>query len=513
MVDAWRAGGRRLPLLRRVAAAAALGLLGLHLLASVTIGHAFGNQTINLYARLVPGPDAVRIRWVLDVAEIPALPLTQLIDDDANGTVDQPEREAYLAWWIPSLLENVSLTVNGQQRPIDVTRSELSLPPGEGGAPTLRLVLDLVAPLAESVGGAPVEGGFSDTNYEDFLGWREVVVVPGAGVELLASTAPRVDRTDELRFYPPGLPAEEATSVATFAFVAAPRAEPQPSPSAASEPLLAPTAPGGPGSDLLGSLLAGELTTARAAAAAFVSFLLGVVHALSPGHGKTLVAAALIGSRGSLRHAVALGLTVAVTHSLGVLLLGFAVLGGADLLLPQQLTLALSLAAALLVVVLGLDLVRRAIRRPLNLSPHAHPPGHGHDHGPEDWADQHDDAGVRTDAADEPRGFQLSAGYTISIGVVGGLVPSASALIVLLMAVTLDRLALGLLLVAAYGLGIALLLAALGAAIVALRGRAWRRRLPGGRSLRRLVAVLPLASALAVVAVGMLLTVQVLSAL
>jgi nickel/cobalt exporter len=341
-------------------------------------------------------------------------------------------------------------------------------------------------------------------------------VVPGAGVELLASTAPRVDRTDELRFYPPGLPAEEATSVATFAFVAAPRAEPQPSPSLASTPLLAPSAPGEPGSDLLGSLVSGELTTARVAAAAFVSFLLGVVHALSPGHGKTLVAATLIGSRGSLRHAVALGLTVAVTHSLGVLLLGFVVLGGSDLLLPQQLTLALSLAAALLVVVLGLDLVRRAIRRPLNLSAHAHPLAHGHDHGPADWTDHHRDARAPTDAAaaaDQPAGFRLSAGYTISIGIVGGLVPSASALIVLLMAVTLDRLALGLLLVTAYGLGIALLLAALGAAVVALRGRARRHRLPGGRSFRRLMTVLPLASALAVVAVGVVLTVQVLNAL
>jgi nickel/cobalt exporter len=257
---------------------------------------------------------------------------------------------------------------------------------------------------------------------------------------------------------------------------------------------------------------------ARIALAIGLSLALGAVHAVSPGHGKTLVVASLLGSRGSLGRALLLALSVAITHTAGVLALAAVVLVANDALLPGELTPWLTLVASMLVVAFGADLTRRAVQaggRPEGRTePHDHTQPHGHPHvHPHPRADAGDaDPGTapgHEHAQQAPSGLNLGRGYTILIGIVGGFVPNATALVVLTMAISLGQLALGLLLVACFGIGMALVLVAVGIGAVVVRRRG------GDISVRsprwsRAVAWLPTASGVAVMAVGLFLTFEAL---
>jgi ABC-type nickel/cobalt efflux system permease component RcnA len=213
----------------------------------------------------------------------------------------------------------------------------------------------------------------------------------------------------------------------------------------------------------------------------------GAVHALSPGHGKTMVAAYLVGTRGTARHALALGATVTVTHTAGVFALGLVTLGLSQYVLPEQLYPWLNLASGLLVVLVGAGVLRGRVRR---LRAHTHPDDHGHGpghhhhhHGPEDltW-----------------RGL-------LGMGASAGLIPCPSALVVLLAAIAQHQVALGLLMIVAFSLGLAGTLTALGLLVV-LGGRmASRLRVPPA-----FAAALPAVSAVVIVAAGFVLTVRAL---
>lgn len=247
------------------------------------------------------------------------------------------------------------------------------------------------------------------------------------------------------------------------------------------------------------------------AAALLVALLLGAIHGASPGHGKTLVVASLLGSRGSLGRVLLLAVTVAVTHTVGVLLLAAVVLTVNDSLLPQQITPYITLAADLLVVLFGADLVRRALwarARSKATADHDREPEHQHDH-----EHSHDDEHPHEHHHPHALGgLELTRGYTVSIGIVGGLVPNGTALVVLLIAIAFHELALGLLLVAAFGLGIALVLAAVGLATVVVTSRGGVLT-SGNARIGRIVSLLPLLSGLAVLAVGLVLLVTAISAL
>ncbi|HUO62505.1 MAG TPA: sulfite exporter TauE/SafE family protein, partial [Terriglobales bacterium] len=177
---------------------------------------------------------------------------------------------------------------------------------------------------------------------------------------------------------------------------------------------------------------------------------------------------------------------VALTHTAGVMLLAVIVLSANDALLPGQITPFISLGAALLVVVFGLDLARRAHQA---RSRSHDPSDHDHPHA--------------------PSAPELTRGYTLSIGLVGGLVPNGTALIVLLTAIAFHELLLGVLLVATFGLGIAAALASVGVAAVIVRRRGGE--LTSGHGLvNRVLGTLPLVSGLAVVIVGIGLTLEAL---
>jgi ABC-type nickel/cobalt efflux system permease component RcnA len=216
------------------------------------------------------------------------------------------------------------------------------------------------------------------------------------------------------------------------------------------------------------------------------AFAFGAVHALSPGHGKTLVAAYLVGSRGTPRHAVFLGLMVTFTHTISVFALGLVTLYLSRFVLPESITPVLGAVSGVTIVWVGAALLyRRTVGRagapPSTELAHHHGDGRLHTHLPE----------------------EVSLGGLIALGASGGLVPCPSALVLLLTAVSLGRVGLGLALLAAFSAGLAVVLTAIGLAV--LFARRW---LPESGTLARGKALryLPVASAAFIVCVGIAMT-------
>ena len=230
-------------------------------------------------------------------------------------------------------------------------------------------------------------------------------------------------------------------------------------------------------SGLLGRIDLGSLPLVLALA---VAAGLGALHAATPGHGKTIMAAYLVGTRRSVRDAVTLGLTVAVAHTAGVLALAMVVIGGATMFPAERVYPILSAISAVVVVALGIGMLRREV---------SHRAIH-HDHRDHSHA--------------------AAAGTTslVALGLAGGMVPSTSALVLLLGALAVHRPEFGVLLVAGFGIGMAATLVGAGLALVAA-GRVLVRAPLASRAM----ALAPLATALAVLTVGLGLTAQSLSAL
>ncbi len=210
----------------------------------------------------------------------------------------------------------------------------------------------------------------------------------------------------------------------------------------------------------------------------------GAAHALGPGHGKSIVAAYLIGQRGTVRHAAYLGGIVTVTHTAGVFALGAVTLLLSELIVPEDLYPWLNLVAGLMVVSIGAGVLRaRLAHRRAHSRGHDHH-HHGHDH------DHHHDLSLRS---------------LFAVGVSGGLLPCPSALVVLLAAISLHRTAFGLVLVLAFSVGLAITITAIGLVAVLARGVFRRKSFDG-----RLVRALPAVSAVAILVAGLLMTVRAL---
>jgi nickel/cobalt transporter (NicO) family protein len=216
------------------------------------------------------------------------------------------------------------------------------------------------------------------------------------------------------------------------------------------------------------------------------AFAFGAVHALSPGHGKTLVAAYLVGSRGTPRHAVFLGLMVTFTHTISVFALGLVTLYLSRFVLPETITPILGAISGMTIVWVGAMLL---YRRTVGRSSAAPATGLAHHHG---------DGRVHTHVPEE-----ISVGGLIALGASGGLVPCPSALVLLLTSVSLGRIALGLTLLAAFSAGLAVVLTAVGLAV--LYAKHW---LPDSATLGRskTLRYLPVASAAFIVCVGIAMT-------
>jgi ABC-type nickel/cobalt efflux system permease component RcnA len=256
------------------------------------------------------------------------------------------------------------------------------------------------------------------------------------------------------------------------------------------------------------------LTPWMIAMAIGIAFALGAAHALTPGHGKTIVAAYLVGSRGTLKHAAFLGGMVTLTHTITVFLLGLATLFLFQYVVPQKVTQVLGAISGLSIVAIGGWMLYKRVRGAGHTHSHDHDRDHGHDH---DHSHGHDHAHVHDHPHDHTHSHAHShgpGGHThmpdevswsglAALGASGGLVPCESALVLLLTAIALRRVGLGLVLLVSFSLGLALVLMGIGVLVIYAKNL-----LPGGgnTSGNPFFRWMPVASAAVVMVLGMLMT-------
>ena len=426
-------------------AALVLGV-ALALVPAAADAHPLGNFTINHYLGVVVRTDAVVLDYVVDMAEIPAFQQRSAIEAD-------PARACR------DLAGGIVVRVDQNRIVPEPTTNRLSFQPGQGGLDTLRLECGYRAQLTARV-SSPVLN-IEDTNHSDRIGWREIVA-RGEGT-VLSTALPAHSISARLTAYPQSLTSSPldvrsgAARVALLTRDAFPISVPAPD------------------------------NAVAALAAVLLAIGLGAFHALTPGHGKTVMAAYLVGTRGSRAQALFLALTVALSHTAGVLALATVTLAGSAVFAPERVYPYLSVLSGALVVALGAWMVAARARHA-----RAHRHGRAHEH-------------------DEP---STSLGWRslAALGLAGGIVPSASALVLLLGAISLHRLEFGLILVIAFGLGMAVILVGIGQALVGARGLA-ERRIPSHRRLGDALRLAPNLTAVAVLLLGLGMTAQSLAAL
>jgi ABC-type nickel/cobalt efflux system permease component RcnA len=469
--------------------------------------HPLGNFTINRYSRLEFAEDRVRITYVLDFAEIPTFQQLELLDPDGDGTVTDAERAAYLDEIVPLLVDGLRLVVGDEVVRLAVDDQTAELSPGQGGLSVLRIEAHFSAALPA---GWQQDGfgGYTDRNYQDRLGWREVVVQGGPGVAIEGSSAPVTDVSNALRVYPEdALQSPLDMSEATFTLVPGNGAVAGDSAGQAAQRVQE-TAARGRATDRVAALItAEEMTPAVISVSLLLAFFWGAVHALSPGHGKTIVAAYLVGARGTARHAAFLGLTVTITHTAGVFALGLVTLYLSRYILPEDLYPWLSAISGLLVVAIGVTLIRSRLR-----GDHAHHHHHDHDHDHDhEHTHDHDHDHPHHSASSTQHshlppgadGSRVTWRSLLALGVSGGLIPCPSALVLLLGAISLERVGFGMVLVVAFSVGLAAVLTAIGLLLV------YARRLFERHAFTpRVPRLLPVASAAIVSLAGAAIVVE-----
>jgi nickel/cobalt exporter len=431
------------------------GLLG-H--AAPASAHPLGNFTVNAYAGITVRPGSVAIDYVLDLAEIPTFQELQRVDTDSDGVVDMEERRTAASRMAEELLAGLSLEVDDRPVPLTVVGSKMDLLPGQGGLEVLRLEATYRA-------GAPSSGEvlFRDSNDEGRLGWREITAVGTDGLAVGASNVPTSSTSKRLRAYPDDLLASPL-DVRTASFRFGPGTQEQGSAlkvggSGRSLPTDAPLA------DLATSP---RITPVLVLLALLGATGLGALHALSPGHGKTITAAYLAGSGAGARQAIRVGVAVSLMHTVSVGVVGVLILL-AERTFPAELVYSwLGLLAGIAATSLGGWLLVTRLRSPARASEHPHP------HIPS-----------------RPTLAALAAS--------GGLLPSPSALIVLVASVALGRVLLGMGLIVAFSLGLAGALASIGMLAVRVRDALL------GRSWFRAARVLPTVTAAAILLAGVFL--------
>ena len=234
-----------------------------------------------------------------------------------------------------------------------------------------------------------------------------------------------------------------------------------------------------------------ELSLGLIAGALALALFLGAAHGLEPGHGKTIVAAYLIGSRGTVGNALFLGGIVTFTHTFSVILLGLVALFASQYIHPEQIFPWLGTASGLLIIGLGTWLLVNHLR--------GRGFGHSHEeehHGHHDHSHEEEHHGHSHEIPSK-----VTLGSLLTLGISGGIVPCPGALVILLLAVALHRIAFGLLLLVAFSVGLAAILIAIGVLIV--KARPLVERFSGdGRWIQRL----PIASAVVIIVVGCAIT-------
>jgi nickel/cobalt transporter (NicO) family protein len=423
------------------------------------LAHPLGNFTVNRQTEIELSGGRVYVHYALDLAEIPTFQLGARVR--AAGFAAQAAR-------------GLELRLDGRRARLRLLERRVSERSGAGGLKTLRF--DAVYAAA----GSGSRLAFDDRSFPSRIGWREVVVRAEGGARLRSASVPAESRSDDLRAYPNDLlrsPLEVTSATASFTLGDGPGTPPQ-----LREEIAAGHATGG-----FESLVArGDLSLSVILLSLLIAAFWGAAHALTPGHGKAIVAGYLVGTKGRPVDAVLLGGIVTITHTIGVFGLGFVTLLLSRFIVPETLYPWLTLISGVLVVLVGASvLFSRARRRGHHHRDHGHSHEHSHEHGHHHH--HHDRRGL------------------LGVGVAAGLLPCPSALVVLLSAIALHRIGFGLALIVAFSLGLAATITSIGLVAV-LAKRAFSRISLDGPLIR----LLPAASAVVILLVGVTITLKAL---
>jgi ABC-type nickel/cobalt efflux system permease component RcnA len=502
-----------------------------------------GNFSVNHYSAISVAGNRVQILYLVDMAEIPTFQELASLGVQGATVLRATQKSSYLANKLRGLAPEIALTSDRKRVPLSVRASSLIFPPGAGGLPTERIYAVLQGRLPARASALR----YTDDTFQGRAGWKEIVA---GGSQLTSASVPSTSRSHALTIYPANVtsspPQDLAASLtlnrsrsgALFGAVELIRRAQAPlfTSSGRWSLLSRGLARKGPTSaaafssgrvDGMTSLIAGQsLSIGVLLLSLVLAFWFGAGHALSPGHGKTIVGAYLVGNRGTMKHAAILGLTVTATHTAGVFALGLVTLYLSSFILPDQLYPWLGFLSGLLVAGMGFTLfVRRlaAFRRSRASQPAALPlagrliVSHGHDvhvhtveahshdhHHSHGHSHEHAHGVGRSHTHEMPQ--QITMRSLIGLGISGGLLPCPSALVVLLSAIAFHRVAFGMLLIVAFSLGLATTLTGIGLLVVysgrvlsRMRATSAGRFVPGAL---RVVRLMPIISALVVGALG-----------
>jgi nickel/cobalt exporter len=453
--------------------------------------HPLGNFTINHLTKLTPAGRQMQVRYVLDLAEIPAFQAMRA--EDASGRMSRSELNVWARREGRELLGQLRLDAGSAALPLAFDRAQAMTRPGAGGLPTLYLTLEAHAALPAASGAQSVR--YHDGTFAGRLGWKDVVV------------APATEPTNELRAYPSALlgSPRDITALAM-------RLEPGGAVTVTNEadaPAQAASEPSAVRSNQLSDMLArGTRDPGFVVLTFLVAILLGALHALEPGHGKTLLAVSLVGARATVKQAAILAAALTLAHTAGVLALGLAINLFKGAFVPESIYPWITLVSGIVVALVGARAVERqvALRRPYaHVHTHAHPAAHPHvhEHRHAPLADAHDHHTHERDQLEHaklhaiPGEGALRFGPAVWAAMSGGVAPCPAALVVLLAAVALDQVLYGVFVIVAFSFGLAATLTGLGIAVV--RGASW---LKGRPQFERFVTCSPLVSAVVIAAIG-----------
>lgn len=454
----------------------AIALIAYLATATAANAHPLGNFTSNHLTRIDVGATAIDLHYVLDDAEIPTFTLLRSLD--AHGKPSAAELNAWALRHANEIGPELMLTVGGKPAELALTGAHVQLRPGAAGLSTLYFTADFQA--ARAPGAQRI--AYSDTTLLGRIGWKDVVVLP------------QREPTDELRSYPNALIGSPRDRTEVAVTVAADGSATVVDTGAAPLFGIASTARMNDLSDVLARNLSDPLVLFGAL---LLAIGLGALHALEPGHGKTLLAISLVGARATVSQAMILATALTVAHTIGVLIFGVIILTLARYVVPEALYPWIALLSGVFVAILGARALGREIARH-----RSHVPGHDHehDHGNGDHH-HHDDGGfgeaVHAHSHLIPGSAPISFRSAIVAASTGNVAPCPAALVVLLAAIATHRIGWGLVLIVAFSIGLALTLTLLGVAVV--RSAAWLTRRP---QFDRLARHAPLVTAAAISVIG-----------
>jgi ABC-type nickel/cobalt efflux system permease component RcnA len=511
-----------------LAATAALGLI---LFPLPSTAHPMGNFSISHYAGIRVEPGSIELRYLIDMAEIPTF--QEMQQNNFEARADDKRVRAYLSKQAELFEEGLLLTLNGHPLSLQIASQDVLFSPGAGNLPTMKFGLTYRAEVTDACTVTRCDLEYRDANFSGRLGWKEVIASAGQGITMESSTVPSQDRSSQLSNYPTDLvnspPQEVGAKIVYLAervsgsvpsAISEMKKETAPStttpprvtksgtlakPAAASVPItsqfaenshaqhLKPNQQSKSRNSFTELMAIKQVGFGIALLAAAIAAGLGALHALEPGHGKTIVAAYLVGSKGTARHAFLLGMIVTISHTAGVYLLGAITLYAQKYILPDRIYPFLGALSGILIAGMGCYLfLQRYVGGEF---------AHTHSH----------ELSVPAGATKEgirPQSGKVSARQLLVLGITGGIVPCPAALVVLLSAVALHRTGFGLFLIVTFSIGLAAVLIAMG--LVAVYAGRMMSRLPiDGPLVQRW---LPMGSAVMITALGCVIALRGLMA-